>query len=183
MSARLIAAALAAIAVGVVLAGRALATDDPPPLPCDTPVVGTPGPPDGWAAVTDCGTPPEGLAGQADMRSRTVTVWPAAHTRPDALVWTWLHELGHAYDAAVLDDDGRDRWRELRGLPDGPWQHLHSGPELDRQAWRNAPGEDFAEAFAFCHRRDADRVRIPGFILPDEAACELVLRLTDGGAS
>jgi hypothetical protein len=165
-------AGIAALAVGVAMTGSALAGDDPAPLPCDTHVTDIPAP-DGWTVVTDCDTATD-LSGQTDMRTQVVTVWPAAHTDPDALVWTWLHELGHAYDAAVLNDAGRERWRVWRGLPAGPWQHLHGGGELDRQAWQASPGEDWAEAFAFCHKPDRDLTRIPGFVPPGERECEFV---------
>jgi hypothetical protein len=51
---------------------------------------------------------------------------------------TLLHEVGHAFDAAVLDDGDRAAFAAITG---------------DRRGWRsppNSPHEQFAEAYALC---------------------------------
>ena len=55
---------------------------------------------------------------------------------------TLLHELGHVFDAYVLDDAGRAQFESVAGLS-GPWEN-------DAQA--NPPIEQFAEAYALCAR-------------------------------
>jgi hypothetical protein len=53
---------------------------------------------------------------------------------------TLMHEVGHIFDAYVLDDAGRAEFQAITGRP-GPWQGAASS---------NPPIEQFAEAYALC---------------------------------
>jgi hypothetical protein len=55
---------------------------------------------------------------------------------------TLLHELGHVFDAYVLDDAGRAQFQAIARAP-GAW---------DGAAGSNPPIEQFAEAYALCAR-------------------------------
>jgi hypothetical protein len=68
---------------------------------------------------------------------------------PDGCIWltdrdrfTRDHELGHVFDAQVLDDRDRARFTRLLGFPRGrPWFAANGG---------TSPGEDFADIYAMC---------------------------------
>ena len=55
---------------------------------------------------------------------------------------TFFHELGHVFDAQVLTDGERQRFRRLVGAR-GPWFGV---------VGEDSPGEQFAEAYALCAR-------------------------------
>jgi hypothetical protein len=54
---------------------------------------------------------------------------------------TLYHELGHLFDWRVLNNRDRRRFKRLVGKPRASWFH-----------GRNAPSEQFAEAYSFCAR-------------------------------
>lgn len=103
--------------------------------------------PDGWRLDLACGGD-ELVLGHA--HDGVVTVYADRFSGTDELQWTYLHEVGHAYDHAYLTGADRDRWRQLRGIPADYdwWLGDLSGPD---RAWSDIPAEDFAEAFAWHH--------------------------------
>jgi hypothetical protein len=118
--------------------------------------------PDGWLIAYRCGASEHG--GTADSTHRLITLAVQQHHSTDDMTWTWLHELGHAWDMAGGLDRGA--WAWLRGLDvDGWW---HADP------WWNAGGEDFAEAFAHCHLPQAARAG-DRWQPPSEVQCGLAV--------
>lgn len=164
---RTITAALAAVSIGAgLLAAAGIAHAPPVPLPCDDvhmvrQVAEVVALPDGWTAVWSCGPAPAGVAGQAHLADRTVTVWPAAHTSVDDLTWTWAHEAAHAWDVATLSDADRAAWAAAWGLDADLWW---SAP-----AWSDRGAERWAETWTACRlgvppqRLDLD--------MPDTTTC------------
>jgi hypothetical protein len=76
-------------------------------------------------------------AGCAFAQERRVHIAPLGRDRR-----TFFHELGHVFDAHVLTDAERQRFRTLARMR-GPW----FGP-----IGTDSPGEQFAEAYSLCAR-------------------------------
>lgn len=102
--------------------------------------------PAGWSIAIERG---EGHAlGRA--AGGVVTLWPDMADDEDHLAWVRLHETGHAWDLAALDDAARSQWAEMRGAESGAdwWQ----GDLTARiRQWSDIPAEDLADAYAYCH--------------------------------
>lgn len=176
----LVGAAVVAIIAGAAMLGIAHAqqahqaaqrpdchTRVEPPLPL----------PDGWTIVTHCGTPPvDGAPAITVIDARRIVVWPASIASWESLGRLLAHEAGHAWDAATLDDEERQMWRRLRGLGDGPWHYDIGGAAvLDVDAWRAAPGEDWADMWAACHGWPS-----LWFDPPTEEQCKFITEATKG---
>ena len=75
------------------------------------------------------------------------------------------HELGHAIDLELNDDDDRSRWRAVRGVSDDvPWWPEGTSYDFDTLAG------DFAEAFAVLETGVDPRSRVAGALTPDQLA-------------
>lgn len=83
-------------------------------------------------------------------RAGVVKIYVDQFASADELQWTYLHEVGHAYDDAYLTDADRRQWREIRGLPMTADWRLGDLSSADR-AWSDIPAEDYAEVFAWRH--------------------------------
>ena len=106
------------------------------------------------------------VAGLADPRTRTITVY----VRPDhdelQLRATIAHELGHALDFGFGTDERRRRYRELRGLAGGT-----SWFPCDRCEDYASPAGDWAEVFAAALVGNGDfRSRMAGPPSPEQVA-------------
>lgn len=82
------------------------------------------------------------LLGTTHRRSRLITVYVQRGQSELTLRTTIAHELGHALDFAHGDDERRDAYRQVRGLPGGRWFPCDSCDEYA------SPAGDFAEVFA-----------------------------------
>lgn len=72
----------------------------------------------------------------------TAEIWLA----PDASRFERWHELGHLFDAQVLDERARSWFTPLLGFPaDAPWFE-----DYGNEFARAMPGERFADAYAAC---------------------------------
>lgn len=88
-------------------------------------------------------------AGEADF---TGTPWPTGAVFTDGYRFTKAHELGHAFDATMLDAGERERFVRLTGMfaDDELWVSTYVdelGRLLDAG---NSPAEVFADAYASC---------------------------------
>lgn len=135
--------------------------------------------PPGWSVVLDC-DPDAIWTGVTYPDDREITIWLTHFDDAGHLVALWLHELGHAYDVAVLDDRARDFWRVHRGIdPDVPWVDHTPLDERDTSKWGNEPSEDFAESFAYCIDPDDTHWWEPmGNEPPTAAQCRVMEQLT-----
>jgi hypothetical protein len=86
--------------------------------------------------LTSCPTGPSWSAACAFSHGRIIHLGPNGRGRH-----VLLHEIGHVFDAHVLTDADRARFRRLVGAGSGPWLRPGGG---------DSPGEQFAEAYAFC---------------------------------
>lgn len=69
----------------------------------------------------------------------------------EQLRWALAHELGHHADSRFLNDRLRERYREIRGIPEElTWLSLD-------KPWRERPAEDFGEVFAVMVQPSVDR--------------------------
>jgi hypothetical protein len=124
-------------------------------------------PPSPWTVRFECGGNGD-TAGHADYDTRIITLWLEHHHTVAELTWTYVHEVGHAYDQEVFDREVRAGWMEVRRL-DGDW----FGDFADAP-----PEEDWAEAFTYCVTGDLNGPRLPGFRPPSVSECGLVQYLT-----
>ncbi|MCW2680838.1 MAG: hypothetical protein JWM62_2239 [Frankiales bacterium] len=83
-----------------------------------------------------------GALGTTNRPSRLITVYVQPGQSELTLRTTLAHELGHALDFAHGTPARRDAYREVRGLPAGPWF------PCDRCDDFTSPAGDFAEVFA-----------------------------------
>jgi hypothetical protein len=168
--------AIAATAAGAAMLWTATAAADTPGCDASRYTADAPALPDDWRITFNCG-PSTDLIGSANRSKQTITIWPAAHDTHDQVRWTVLHEIGHSYDAAFLDDHGRALWRMYRGFPaDAPWSAGYSGGAVDMATWSAAAGEDWAESFATCLGGRGE----PRFDPPTDGACQLMASLLGG---
>lgn len=125
-------------------------TPDPPvpPVPVASPceqawqtVLSRVALPAGW--TTACGSGRSGIIGLADPATRTISLYPRSSTAQDFLVRVATHELGHAWDFAVLTHADHQTWMAARG-GSGSWQSCSAGRCSDMNMWAG----DWAEAFA-----------------------------------
>lgn len=79
--------------------------------------------------------------GVTNTVERTVTLFDRPETSVDEAASVLAHELGHAVDIDVLDDDSRRGWLALRGIDTGWWAG-------EAQADFDVGAGDFAEAVA-----------------------------------
>ncbi len=120
-----------------------------------TVIEGAPGQP-GWACTTGydysdpmaCAVPSE----------RTIYVDPEGFDR-----WSFEHEIGHLFDAYVLNEAERERFSQLARIP-LPWWYA---PE----AWHQSPAEYFAENYAACAVR-GDRIPFSIIERPNETSIQ-----------
>lgn len=63
-----------------------------------------------------------------------------------------LHELGHVFDAKLLDAGERQRFAQLMHKPDDRWETYWSpeGRPGDAEAWPSSLNEVFGDAYATC---------------------------------
>jgi hypothetical protein len=114
--------------------------------------------------------PVEGLRGQADTATRTITLFVSPQMQPHQVAHDLAHEIGHAFDAGRLSIAQRAAYMRARGVPDAPWW-----PGSEASDYRSGAG-DFAEVFAACRAtspefrsRLAPRPQDPCGLLPKEA--------------
>jgi hypothetical protein len=114
--------------------------------------------------------PVEGLRGQADTATRTITLFVSPQMQPHQVAHDLAHEIGHAFDAERLSIAQRAAYLRARGVPDAPWW-----PGSETSDYRSGAG-DFAEVFAACRAtspefrsRLAPRPQDPCGLLPKEA--------------
>lgn len=79
--------------------------------------------------------------GVTNTVERTVTLFDRPETSIEEAASVLAHELGHAVDIDVLDDDSRRAWLALRGIDTGWWAG-------EAQADFDVGAGDFAEAVA-----------------------------------
>ncbi|MEM7091945.1 MAG: hypothetical protein AAF567_02990 [Actinomycetota bacterium] len=88
---------------------------------------------------------------------RVVLISANAGRTTSQLTVAVLHEFGHAVDTDYLDDERRDQFRELRGLPpDQAWGDAST--QLGDERW-TTPADDFAEVFVAWLLGDAYAIR------------------------
>lgn len=174
--------AATAIAVGAGALGVAHAAQVAQRPVCDPAryTVDAPPLPEGWTLQFDCGPAPDGVAGLAYEGAQTIVVYLHGHATHDGVRWTIAHETGHAWDFAALDEVERLRWQVMRDLRTPDWRYGYTGDPVDDR-WHESPGEDFAEAFAYCHIPDPALPRVRDFTPPGEQECGLI-RDVAGGA-
>lgn len=100
--------------------------------------------PDGWAVEIHC----DGdnyWTGWANEDGHRIELFPLRAVSPEHLLSVATHEYGHAWDHAVLTDEGRALWATVRGYPTEDWW------DQTRDDPYAGGAEDFAEAFSFCH--------------------------------
>lgn len=88
-------------------------------------------------------------AGEADYTGRP---WPTGAVFTDGDKFTKEHELGHAFDATMMDAGERERFVRLTGMfaDDELWVSIYVD-ENDRVIdTGNSPAEIFADAYASC---------------------------------
>jgi hypothetical protein len=86
------------------------------------------------------------LRGEADVDARQITVFVRPGDAPHRVAHDIAHELGHAWDAHLLDDAARTAWLGARGVPAVTWW-----PDGTRRDDYATGAGDFAEVFARCH--------------------------------
>lgn len=101
-------------------------------------------PPAGW--VVECAPGRSGLWGEANPVRRDVIVYLRPSWSTTTAARTLAHELGHAYDWALLTDADRAAWMQARGLRGGWGNECPAGQicaDMDRPAgdWAEAVGE------------------------------------------
>jgi len=101
-------------------------------------------PPMGW--VLECHAGRSGLMGETSPTRRAVVIYLRSSWSVREAARVYGHEVGHAYDFAVLTDADRARWTEQRGLPSGWGSWCPAGTtcgDEDRPAgdWAEAVGE------------------------------------------
>jgi hypothetical protein len=100
----------------------------------------------GWATTRKAAS---SRLGEADY---TGTPWPTGAVFTDGYRFTRAHELGHAFDATMMDAGERERFVRLTGMfaDDEMW----NGTYVDEQGrlldTGNSPAEVFADAYASC---------------------------------
>ena len=119
----------------------------------------------------------EGYLGITWTRERRIDVFVrSCRAQSDALLRGVLaHELGHALDAARMDEGSRAAWKRARGIPSGtPWAGCSGCSDFA------TPAGDFAEVFAQWVRGAADnRSRLAG--APGTAELDRLARQFFGG--
>jgi hypothetical protein len=113
-----------------------------PPLPRPMPEIIHAGCP-GFEEAMGCFVP----AGDADATGRG---WDRGAVFTDGYRFTTMHELGHAYDATLMDDGERNRFARLVGRGDEFWvttYHDEEGRVIDAGS---SLSEVFADAYANC---------------------------------
>jgi hypothetical protein len=115
-----------------------------PPLPNPMPRI-IRGPCPGLDEAAGCFIP----AGDADY---TGTPWPTGAVFTDGYRFTTAHELGHAFDATMMDAGERQRFIHLtRMFPgDVAWNSTYVDEEGRLLDTGNSPAEVFADAYASC---------------------------------
>ena len=114
--------------------------------------------------------PVEGIRGQADAATRTITLFVSPQMQPHQVAHDLAHEIAHAFDAQRLSAAQRAEYLRARGVPDAQWW-----PGREASDYRSGAG-DFAEVFALCRAaspefrsRLAPRPQDPCALLPKEA--------------
>jgi hypothetical protein len=88
-------------------------------------------------------------AGEADY---TGTPWPRGAVFTDGYRFTTAHELGHAFDATMMDAGERERFVRLTGMfaDDEYWASTYIDDEGRLLDVGESPAEVFADAYASC---------------------------------
>jgi hypothetical protein len=88
-------------------------------------------------------------AGEADY---TGTPWPTGAVFTDGYRFTRAHELGHAFDATMMDAGERERFVRLAGLfaDDELWASTYVDEQGRLLDVGESPAEVFADAYASC---------------------------------
>jgi hypothetical protein len=89
--------------------------------------------------------PRPGVRAETNTGTRTITIFLDPPDAPHRVAHDIAHELGHLWDAAHLDDEGRRAYLRRRGAAGAAWW---PGP---RTADYATGAGDFAEVFARCH--------------------------------
>ncbi len=95
----------------------------------------------------------DGYMGITWTRERRIEIFVrSCRAQSDALLrHVVAHELGHAYDAARMDDRTRAAWKRARRIPSAtPWAGCSGCSDF------STPAGDFAEVFAQWSRGAAD---------------------------
>lgn len=88
-------------------------------------------------------------AGQADYTGRA---WPTGAVFTDDDRFTRAHELGHAFDATMMDAGERSRFVRLANMftDDEAWNSTYVDDQGRLLDVGNSPAEVFADAYASC---------------------------------
>jgi hypothetical protein len=112
----------------------------------------------------------DGLYGLTKVRHQRIEIYVRLDRSPTFLAHVIAHELGHAVDVTLNDEDDRDRWRAARGLDSAPWW-----PESGKTDFQTGAG-DFAESFA-AWQINADNFRSELGTAPTATQTELLAEL------
>jgi hypothetical protein len=90
-----------------------------------------------------CAGPRLGLLGETNPAEQVIVLYVRPHGSLRRAARVYAHELGHAYDFALLTDDDRLAWMAQRGLT-GDWGNTCPSGQLCDDLAR--PAGDWAEA-------------------------------------